>query len=157
MHSCMSTQACLALEEVMLGFGALCVRCLPDLTLQWKAYICLNSVPRSASKMHQSAGLHKESRVCVPVTGLNANAQCQAVHCNAAQCNAVLCTRKVIIFYIHLYFTYIYFAYICLVSRPTPQIWRRPNSFFSTTLVSKPAGLQLHRYTSAGVLCYISN
>ena len=28
----------------------------------------LNSVPRSASKMHQSAGLHKESRVCVPVT-----------------------------------------------------------------------------------------
>ena len=60
----------------------------------------LNSVPRSASKMHQSAGLHKESRVCVPVTGLNANAQCQAVHCNAAQCNAVLCTRKVIIFYI---------------------------------------------------------
>ena len=26
----------------------------------------LNSIPRAASKMHQSAGLHKESKVCRP-------------------------------------------------------------------------------------------
>ena len=45
----------------------------------------LNSKPRTAAKMHQSARLHKESRVCAPVTGFNTNAQCQAVHCNAAQ------------------------------------------------------------------------
>ena len=67
--------------------------CCSDLLID--SVLNLNSVPRSASKMHQSAGLHKESRVCVPVTGFNANAQCQAVHCNAAQCNAVLCTRKI--------------------------------------------------------------
>ena len=51
------------------------------------SYLCLrsgllsllDSVP--ASKMHQSAGLRKESRVCVPITGVNANAQSQAVLC----------------------------------------------------------------------------
>ena len=38
----------------------------------------MNFAPRTAPKMHQSAGRCKESRVCVPVTGINANAQCQA-------------------------------------------------------------------------------
>ena len=31
--------------------------------------VVLNGVPRSAAQMHQGAGLHKESRVCVPVVG----------------------------------------------------------------------------------------
>ena len=33
--------------------------------------------------MHQSAGLRKQSRVCVPVMWFSANAQCQAVDRNA--------------------------------------------------------------------------
>ena len=45
---------------------------------------CLDSVFTTVSKMQQSAGYHKESRVCTPVMGLNASAQYQAVHCNAA-------------------------------------------------------------------------
>ena len=32
---------------------------------------CLISVPTAASKMHQSAGLHKHSGVCVPVAGFD--------------------------------------------------------------------------------------
>lgn len=37
--------------------------------------------------MHQSAGLRKRSRVCVPAQWITANAQRQAVHCDAEQSN----------------------------------------------------------------------
>ena len=56
----------------------------------YKVY--LNSITSTGSKMHQSAGLCKQSRGMCTAMWFSASVQCQAVHCNIAQCSAVLCT-----------------------------------------------------------------